>query len=162
MHHLLFIAHLLIPIRLTPDTAIQAVDAILTAGYIEHASLLEMRRALVWISKESGATPQWGDCQGGLDSKGNCKSGIYLACGRGQLHEEWREGHSCDEIFRDAVLDIRLWIHMFRFLKNYCKGNEKEALAAVASGNCKAYYTSVKVKSIVDNRERLVFYDAKD
>lgn len=159
MHHLLFIAHLLIPIRLTPITTTKIVSDIWTAGYLENASLTDMRRALVWISKESGATPQLGDCQGGLDKNSYCKSQIFLACGRGQLHKEWWEGHSCNEILSDPILDLRLWFHMFSFLKVYCKGNEKEALAAVASGDCKAYYTSVKVKGIVDSRERLVWYD---
>lgn len=129
------------------------MNDIWTAGYLEHASLLDMRRALVWISKESGATPQMGDCH--FENKIK----ICKACGRGQLHSVWWEGHSCDEILRDSILDIRLWFHMFTFLKAYCGGDEKKALAAVASGSCEAYTTSVKVKAIVDNRERLVFYN---
>lgn len=57
------------------------------------------------------------------------------ACGRYQLHAEWRQGHSCDELDGNATLDAALARDALRALERAC-GSRQGALAAYASGKC--------------------------
>ena len=58
-----------------------------------------------------------------------------LACGRYQLHSEWRQGHKCEELELDPVLDASLARDAIRKLERYCH-SRRGALAAYASGKC--------------------------
>lgn len=58
-----------------------------------------------------------------------------LACGRYQLHSEWRQGHPCKELEDDAILDARLARDAIRVLEKHCH-SRRGALAAYASGKC--------------------------
>lgn len=154
MHHLIFIANLLIPSRLTIDNAGPLVSDVWTATALEEGTVSDARRALVWVAKESGGLSVVGDCADHKFYYWN--NSICKACGAGQLHIEWWGGNTCDAILGDRILAIRLWIRMLHHLEKYC-GTTEKALAAVACGSCSGSEKFPKVKAIVVNRERLAF-----
>jgi hypothetical protein len=58
-----------------------------------------------------------------------------LARGRFQLHPEWWQGHTGDELDADAWLDARLARDAVKRLERHCH-SRRGALAAYASGKC--------------------------
>lgn len=90
---------------------------------------------LVWTAFESGG-------------RASALGDAGQACGRGQLHQHYWYGYSCQQILDDGKLGLQLTLRTMKDLSDRFH-SVKIGLAAFAGGN---QYKSIKVQKIALNR----------